>query len=386
LKPREIKPRNLSDHPEAERVASALRFIPVRDEYDGWLHIGMALHEWDQEAGYELWLEWSRDSKHWDEEECEIKWDSFTPGGNGKCITIATVFKFARDAGWKPTEPKVVIGKGGESSDSSNSDSSKDDGPQTGAQIILAYYRERYQPVFKRGNMVRCKDGSEVPASVACWTPDSELIERLTEAVDAPRYASEGGQLGAVKRSGLPRFFNSWCRVAWGDLLKSLPDEDSAPDDELTREEFRQVSARCHVFGSHIKRRDRQERPYSIERRSLIDWCVRFAKPGAWRSIRSKACWCKRIDLGEGETPPPLFVAIGHEVFAQVKADRPLCQMTSKTFGKRAARYGVGTSTKKDRPNKGRAAVVLDAESVAELTATIETGDEIEVGADQISN
>jgi putative DNA primase/helicase len=114
LKPREAKPHNPSDHPDAARVADALRFVGSVEKYDQWLRVGMALHDWDSQAGYELWCEWSKGApEEYDPEVCEIKWDSFTVNRNGKRVTIATVFKLARDAGWKPAESKVVIGGSG---------------------------------------------------------------------------------------------------------------------------------------------------------------------------------------------------------------------------------------------------------------------------------
>jgi integrase len=104
------------------------------------------------------------------------------------------------------------------------------------------------------------------------------------------------------------------------------------------------------------------------ERRSLVDWCVKFAKVGPWRAIRSKKCWCKLREVGGGELV--LLVAIRHELFAQLKADRRLTEMGAKKFARRAARYGVGRADNGERPHGGRA-IVLDQAFVADLAATL---------------
>src|SRR5262249_32914258 len=103
-----------------------------------------------------------------------------------------------------------------------------------------------------------------------------------------------------------------------------------------------------------------------IERRSLIDWCWKFAKPGPWRGIRSKKCWCKIREEPGGELV--LMVAIRQELFSQLKADRRLCEMGPTKFSLRAARYGIGSSSRKDRPH-GKAAVVLARDFVEELAS-----------------
>jgi hypothetical protein len=71
--------------------------------------------------------------------------------------------------------------------------------------------------------------------------------------------------------------------------------------------------------------RSKAEVVTETERRSLIDWCYRFAEEGPWRSIRSYRCWCKLSPSTEGEVE--LMVAIRHELLSQVGADRRLRQL-----------------------------------------------------------
>jgi hypothetical protein len=235
----------------------------------------------------------------------------------------------------------------------------------TGVQVILAYYRERYRPVFKRGNSIHTADGRDVPMTEAVAVADSDLIAQLYKAKDAPRDGE-----GNVKRSNLPRFFTTWAKVAWGDLLKLLPDEDQAElgNVELAAEDFRRLVRDALlteiVLGTVV--RGGMDDVTQTERRSLIEWCERFAKAGPWRSIRSKKCWCKTRDLGGGEIE--LMVAVRHELFAQLKADRRLCEMGPNRFSRRAERYGVGKPDPDERPH-GQRAVVLSREFVADLTA-----------------
>lgn len=368
-KPPKAFPRSQGDHPDAARVADALRFMSGVDDYDQWLRIGMALHDWDCESGHELWCEWSKDSTKFDEEVCDIKWSSFKSGGG---ITIATIFKSARDAGWKPPRSNAAITTSVAGKAEANAANDSGDGSVHGVSIILDYFRERYRPVFRRGNSICCIDGADIPMGVACAVPDSALIERLAAAVDAPKYPG-----GSIKRNGLPGFFKNWCRVAWGDLLATLPDEDTAElaEDAPAREVFRRLVRDAMLSEIALGDSIHNKGVNRVEKRSLIDWCEKFAKTGPWRSIRSKKCWCKLEQLADGELI--LKVAIRHELFAQLHADKRLCELCPNRFSRRAARYGVGKSTRADRPG-GQAVVVLDQEFVADLIGSIdeEQGDE----------
>lgn len=245
--------------------------------------------------------------------------------------------------------------------------------PDTGVAIILDYLRARYRPDFRRGNAIHCADGREVPMGEACSVPTSPLIDRLAGAADAPRY-----QGGGVKHHSLPGFFKTWAKVAWGDLLAALPEEDEAEfgQDAPAAEEFRRLVREAMlsevVLGDIIGKGG----VCQTERRSLIEWCNRFARVGPWRSIRSKKCWTKfRQGPAEGEVT--LMVALRHEVFSQLKADRRLCDMGPKKFARRAARYGVGSSTRDDRPH-GLSAIVLDPKLVADLVADLPDDDPAE--------
>jgi hypothetical protein len=232
-------------------------------------------------------------------------------------------------------------------------------------EIIRNWFRQHYRPAYKRGTMIVCADGSELPMTVAVACPTSELIERLSAANDAPRDSE-----GHVRRQQLPQFFARWARPAWGDLLQSLPDEDGAELADLgsARDTFRRLvrdAMLTHVSLGEVVGPGGTTR---TERRSLADWLHRFSKPGPWHSLRSFKCWCKRRPKEGGEYE--LVIAVRVELFAQVKADRRLCEMGAITFSRRCERYGVGSSSRKDRPG-GQSAVVLSPEFTAELIGGI---------------
>ncbi len=69
-----------------------------------------------------------------------------------------------------------------------------------------------------------------------------------------------------------------------------------------------------------------------------------------------------------------LKVAVRHELFSQVHADRRLRELGSKLFMQLAVKYGVGTSRRDDRPH-GLTALVLSDDIVSDLT-TGETDEE----------
>lgn len=74
---------------------------PMADNYDSWLHVGMAL--WHQfsgsEEGFELWQEWSVNSTSFDGVEAlRTRWSGFQPDESCRPITFASVRRWARDA------------------------------------------------------------------------------------------------------------------------------------------------------------------------------------------------------------------------------------------------------------------------------------------------
>lgn len=85
-----------------EEVKKALSYINPDLSYEEWAHIGMALKHQFGHHGLGLWDEYStRGSKYCGRKKLESLWESFRGSG----ITIGTVFKYAKDAGYDPRMP-----------------------------------------------------------------------------------------------------------------------------------------------------------------------------------------------------------------------------------------------------------------------------------------
>lgn len=101
-----------------EWLKSALSYINAED-YDMWLHIGMALKQWDDKGnghgrGFALWDEWSSaSSKYPGRRKLQAKWRSFGRRGG---VNLATLFAHAKRAGFSydsPCRVQVVKRVGG---------------------------------------------------------------------------------------------------------------------------------------------------------------------------------------------------------------------------------------------------------------------------------
>jgi len=85
-----------------ERVRSALRFIPVPKARAPWMAIVWAVCDALGQAGRRIALEWSQtDPATFDQAAFDNVWDSYRERDGG--ITAATLYKIARDNGWKDT-------------------------------------------------------------------------------------------------------------------------------------------------------------------------------------------------------------------------------------------------------------------------------------------
>jgi hypothetical protein len=229
-----------------------------------------------------------------------------------------------------------------------------------GKNIILAYFRERYAPTFRRGPCIY-SGGREVSRTEACAAPDSPLVVCLLRAIDVPR-KKEGDSL-IPDMQKIPGFFRTWAGTAWADLIASLSEEaDSAEVAADAREEFRglvagalhQIVALGHV---HHNRGET-----TTERRSLVDWASLFAKAGPWQRVRSYLLWSRRDVDGDGR---PLRLALRVELFRQLGGGK-LATLTQRQFADMASLYDVGVASEQCRPG-GRRAVELCPEFVEGL-------------------
>jgi hypothetical protein len=231
---------------------------------------------------------------------------------------------------------------------------------RTGYAIILDYFREKYLPRFRRGAVLFSEAlGREVRMGEALAGAPIALVTLLATASDPPR-----DRTGNVDGSALPRFFFTWARSAWVDMLSSLPEEDQDDEvNELAREEFRaKVAAALHRLESFgYRHRERGEEREEVQRRSLVSWCQLWAKVGPWQGIRSLQLWAC-LDPGDGR----LRIALRKELFATLPGHSELARLSTKRFTVLAEKYDVGIRIGKV---KGQRGVELTPEFIAELLA-----------------
>jgi hypothetical protein len=188
-------------------------------------------------------------------------------------------------------------------------------GKQSSYDIILAYFRELFDPSFRRGRVIYSRSlGREVDPAEACFAPGIELIRRLEFASDVPCYKD-----GAKNRGGIPGHFVRWAKSAWVDLIRPLEEEAEASEvDPGAASDFeadlRGALQRMLPLG-HTYGKDGEQR---VERHSVISWCSIFSKspqckPGHWGDVRSYMVWFRR----DGDL---LRVALRVELFGQIGA------------------------------------------------------------------
>lgn len=240
-------------------------------------------------------------------------------------------------------------------------DEMPDDSPSVFA-AILAYWRDYYRPTFKRGTVVYSDAlGREVKPAEAVFGAPAKLLAMIAQCRDAPR-----DRRGNIDRDALPRAFRNWAACAWAQLLLPLRDEEqaeevSAPAGEAFRAAVGAVLHRIVTLGHEVRQGSTAET--KIEHRSLIDWCVLFAKPGKWQAIRSYQLWTRKSD----ETPDLPDVAVRANLFRQVQSGE-LAKLSPKQFAHLARMYDVGAADDDCRPGGARA-VRLAPAFVADLLA-----------------
>jgi hypothetical protein len=232
------------------------------------------------------------------------------------------------------------------------------DAPTTGQAITLRYFRDKYRPLFRHGTALYSEAlAREVKPSEACFAASSQLIELLAQATDAPRNPD-----GSLKRSGLPHFFRNWAPVAWQDLMDLLPEEEGTEEISPSAEEQFRNKIRAvllHLEALKYGHRDGPAGELDVQRRSLIDWCNQFAKPGNWQNIRSFQLWTRRTEDGR------LQVALRKDLFSQVAGCAELGRLSQNRFARLCERYRVGDSIRAG----GDRAVALTPEFIAGLLA-----------------
>jgi hypothetical protein len=226
---------------------------------------------------------------------------------------------------------------------------------RSGYGIILAYFRSCYDPAFRRGLAIYSQAlNREVKMSEACCAPGLLLAVALKDARDVPR-----DRQGNAETNAIPAFFRTWAPSAWKDLLDSLAHEEAAELIlDMAEEEFRgQVAAALltHVtLGKHFDPKDPGGEGTETQRRTLIEWCRLFAKPGKWADVRGYLCWCRKAPSGE------LQLAIRRELFAQLQGSASLAALSATKLTQLMERYQVGEGGDDNRVKGARTIVLTD--------------------------
>ena len=93
--------------PTYDEIRIALSYIPTPSNYADWYPMAYAIKDALGENGKDLWHDWSRQGDNYKASVAEATWKSANPKAGG--ITVATLFKQARDNGYRPDKPAAVL-------------------------------------------------------------------------------------------------------------------------------------------------------------------------------------------------------------------------------------------------------------------------------------
>ena len=93
--------------PTYDEIRTALSYIPTPSNYSDWYRMAFAIKDALGENGKDLWHDWSRQGDNYNARNAEATWKSANPKAGG--ITVATLFKQARDHGYRPDKPAAVL-------------------------------------------------------------------------------------------------------------------------------------------------------------------------------------------------------------------------------------------------------------------------------------
>ena len=96
---------------DADAVAGALAFVPHNDDVEVWHKIGYALKRAFHDVGFDIWDQWSSDSKHYEGTDSMRRyWDrKLKLKKVTKPVTIGTIIHLARKNGWEPPPTALRI-------------------------------------------------------------------------------------------------------------------------------------------------------------------------------------------------------------------------------------------------------------------------------------
>ena len=90
----------VGDHRTLYEMEQALKHMAEHghmDDYDMWITIGQAIHDFDDSL-YDLWDKYSQSSEKYDPQVTLDKWNSF---GSGRGVSLGTLFHHAQESGYQ---------------------------------------------------------------------------------------------------------------------------------------------------------------------------------------------------------------------------------------------------------------------------------------------
>lgn len=80
-----------------EDLAEIVAKVPRAEDYERWVHVGMAIHYQTRGSaeGLSLWHDWSSSASNYDRAGCEAKWQSFGTEGRKNFLTARALYAFA---------------------------------------------------------------------------------------------------------------------------------------------------------------------------------------------------------------------------------------------------------------------------------------------------
>lgn len=94
-----------------EELRSRLMMVPNPEDYDTWVQVGMALHhQFDgDDAGMDLWNEWSETADNYDKDALERRWADFAIDGKKRApITARYILRLSKEAAAETTAALAI--------------------------------------------------------------------------------------------------------------------------------------------------------------------------------------------------------------------------------------------------------------------------------------
>lgn len=230
----------VSQKPTAADVEAMLAALSPDLPRDQWVQAAMALRSWDEREGWPLFDAWSRGGLKYNERDATAVWRSIDDLGG---ITIATLIRMARDAGWRPATVQAA-----------------EPAQRKRGRIVATYhYLDEHGAFLYRKRRIEFPDGSKItpfqrydategtgPDDPACWVGGPgcmqgvrRVLYRLPWVLAAQTvYVVEGekcadalwdfGIVATTADSGAKHWRTEYTEALAGKDIVVIPDADDA--------------------------------------------------------------------------------------------------------------------------------------------------------------